>query len=174
MAGVIRKQERSRTPFPICPGLARAAPTGITAGMAPTIRLAQATDARVFENVHEDVFDNPPDPDLVARFLAAPHLHIAVALEGGRMIGMCSGVTYHHPDKPPQWWVNELGIAEPWRRQGLATRLVDLCAEEAARLGCTEIWVVADPAPMAEGFWSSLGWTRTGERLAMFGRRLRP
>jgi hypothetical protein len=39
-------------------------------------------------------------------------------------------------------------------------------------MGCHDIWVVADPTEAAEGFWQSLRWTRTGERLAMFSSDL--
>ena len=51
-------------------------------------------------------------------------------------------------------------------------RLVMTCMDHARRLECTEIWVVADPTDEAEGFWQSLRWHRTGERLAMFSAGL--
>jgi GNAT superfamily N-acetyltransferase len=138
-----------------------------------TLRLAGPGDAAQLLAAHPDVFDSQPDPSLTRDFLSAPHLHIAIALQDALVIGMCSGTVYHHPDKPPQWWINELGVAGPWRRQGIASRLVALCAQEAARSACAEIWVIADPTPMAEGFWKSLGWQQTGTRLAMFSRSLR-
>jgi len=140
--------------------------------MAVSVFIARRIDAGLFAHVHDDVFDNPPDPHLLERFLAAPHLHIAVAVERDLMVGMCSGVVYHHPDKPNAFWINELGVAGPWRRQGIATRLVMTCMDHARRLECTEIWVVADPTDEAEGFWQSLRWHRTGERLAMFSAGL--
>jgi hypothetical protein len=118
--------------------------------MAPTLRLARETDAHHFKTVHASVLDEPPYPALLASVLSAPHLHVAVALDDWRMIGMYSGVTYHHPDKPPQWWVNELGVGRPWRRR-LATRLGGLCAGEALGFGCTELRVVADPTPRRRG-----------------------
>jgi GNAT superfamily N-acetyltransferase len=136
--------------------------------MPVSIYLASPDDADLLLRAHEDVFDAPPDPALTRSYLAAPHLHIALAVADDQVIGMCSGVVYHHPDKPPQWWINELGVATPWRRRKIASRLVEACGAEAARLGCTEIWVVADPTPMAEGFWQGLGWERIGARLAMF------
>jgi aminoglycoside 6'-N-acetyltransferase I len=140
--------------------------------MAVSVFIARRIDAPLFTTVDEDVFDAPPQPDLVERYLAAPHLHIAVAVEGNRMIGMCSGVVHHHPDKPDAWWINEIGVAGPWRRQGIGTRLAMTSADHARRLGCTEIWVVSDPTDEAEAFWQNLGWTRTGTRLAMFSLRL--
>lgn len=140
--------------------------------MAVSVFIARRIDAGLFRHVHEDVFDAPPDPLLTDDFLAAPHLHIAVAVERDLMVGMCSGVVHHHPDKPPQWWVNEIGVAGPWRRLGIGTRLVMTCMDHARRLGCTDIWVVSDPTDMAEGFWQSLRWSRTGTRLAMFSHPL--
>jgi ribosomal protein S18 acetylase RimI-like enzyme len=139
-----------------------------------TIRvfIAEPADAPRFATLHDDVFDGPVDPGLLDRYLAADHLQIALATDGDLIIGMCSGVIHHHPDKPEHWWINELGVAEPWRRQGIATRLVAASVNEARRRACREIWVVADPTEMAEGFWQSLGWTRTGDRLAMFSRDL--
>jgi aminoglycoside 6'-N-acetyltransferase I len=134
--------------------------------------LAGPHDLGLVLRAHPDVFDTAPDPDLTRSHLAAEHLHLALAVTDGQVIGMCSGVTHHHPDKPTQWWIDELGVAEPWRRRGIGTRLVAACVAEARQRGCTGIWVVADPTELAEAFWQSLGWERTGTRLAMFATAL--
>lgn len=139
-----------------------------------TIQTAGRGDVALFDHIHDDVFDGPLDPLLLRSYLADPRLHMAVALEGAQMIGMGSGMNYHHPDKPPQMWINELGVAGPWRRQGVATQLVGALCELGRGLSCTEIWVIAEPTAMAEGFYSSLGWTREGENLALFAKSLRP
>ncbi len=136
--------------------------------MAASVYIARRIDAPLFAQVHDDVFDAPPDPALVESYLAAPHMHIAVAVVQGQMVGMCSGVVYHHPDKPNQYWINELGVASPWRRMGLATRLIQVTCDHARTLGCAEAWVIADPTPEAMGFYQSLGVAQTGENLAMF------
>ncbi len=136
--------------------------------MAISVFIARRIDAPLFANAHEDVFDNPPQADLVAEYLAAPHLHIAVASDGAQMIGMCSGVVYHHPDKPNQYWINELSVAGPWRRQGIASRLITVTCDHARRLGCREAWLVSMPTTEAMGFYQSLGVKQTGENLAMF------
>lgn len=130
--------------------------------------IAGALDAALFDDLHEDVFDGPVESALLASYLADPRLHIVVALDDGHLIGMCSAMHYHHPDKPPQMWINELGVARPLRRRGIATALVSTLSDLARRLSCVEVWVIADPTAMAEGFYTSLGWTREGERLAMF------
>lgn len=140
--------------------------------MTVSVFIARRIDAGLFSRAEQGVFDAPPDPILVDRFLAAPHLHIAVAVARDRMIGMCSGVVYHHPDKADAYWINEIGVVDAWRRQGIGTRLAQVSADHARRLGCTEIWVLSDPTEEAEGFWQSLGWARTGTRLAMFSQDL--
>ncbi len=136
------------------------------------IILTGPDDADLFENLHDDVFDAPPQPDLLASYLADPRLHMAVAIVGTQIVGMITGMHYHHPDKPPQMWINELGVAEPFRRRGIATALMQALSQHARGLDCKEIWVVADPTDMAEGFYASLQWERTGERLAMFSHTL--
>ncbi|MEX3015041.1 GNAT family N-acetyltransferase [Gymnodinialimonas hymeniacidonis] len=149
-----------------CPG------AGFFIGADMQIILTGPNDAPLFENLHEDVFDAPPQPDLLHSYLADPRLHMAVAVFDGQVVGMITGMHYHHPDKPPQMWINELGVAEPFRRRGIATDLIQRLSEHALTLACTEIWVVADPTDMAEGFYTSLGWERTGQRLAMFSAGL--
>lgn len=136
--------------------------------MSILIRMATPADAALFAQAHDDVFDSPPRADLVARYLDAPHLHIALALEGALIIGMCSGVVYYHPDKPEDYWINELGVATPWRRRGIARGLISQTCSHARALGCSTAWVVADPTEEAMGFYRSLDAEQTGENLAMF------
>ncbi|WP_461425545.1 GNAT family N-acetyltransferase [Gymnodinialimonas sp.] len=136
------------------------------------ILLAEPHHAPLFDQVHEDVFDGPVLPDRLTSFLADPKQHIVIACDADVICGMCSGMHHHHPDKHPDMWINELSVAEPWRRQGLATRLITALSAHAKSLECREIWVVADPTDMAEGFYTSLGWERTGTRLAMFSTSL--
>jgi len=136
--------------------------------MALSVFIARRIDAPLFANAHPDVFDSPPDMGLVERYLAAPHLHIAVAVDGAQMVGMCSGLIYIHPDKPEQFWINELSVATPWRRQGIGTRLIHVACGHARSLGCAEGWLVSENTPEAMGFYKSLGVPQTGENLAMF------
>lgn len=132
------------------------------------IFLANPDHAALFDTVHADVFDGPIIPEMLSSYLADPRQHIILATDAGQICGFCSGMHHHHPDKRPDMWINELSVAEPWRRRGLATQLIGALCDHARALDCTEIWVVADPTEMAEGFYVSLGWARMGERLAMF------
>lgn len=58
---------------------------------------------------------NPIDPTWSAEFLRDPRHHIAVAIEDGVVVGIASGVHYLHPDKPPELFVNEVGVAPAFR-----------------------------------------------------------
>ncbi|OAN78017.1 hypothetical protein A8B78_13470 [Jannaschia sp. EhC01] len=134
--------------------------------------LAAPRHVPLFGNVHEDVFDGPIIPAMLDSFLADQKQHIFIALDDGLICGMCSGMHHHHPDKAPDMWINELSVAEPWRRRGIATRLITALCDHARTLSCHEVWVVADPTDMAEGFYTSLGWRKDGTRLAMFSDML--
>lgn len=136
------------------------------------VRIAGPADAALFDGVDPDVFDGPVQPLLLSEFLDDPRHHIAVAMDAAVMVGMCSGVHYIHPDKPAALWINELGVATPWRRRGIATRLIGALLDHGRRLGCDEAWVVADPTAEAVSFYRSLDAEQTGTNLAMFSFEL--
>jgi GNAT superfamily N-acetyltransferase len=140
--------------------------------MAVSVFIARRIDAGLFSHVHDGVFDAPPDPHLLERFLAAPHLHIAVAVQRDLMVGMCSGVVHHQPDTPDIFCITGLRVAAPWRRQGIGTRLVLTCADHAQRLGCTEIRGLGGASEADAAFWNSLRWRRKGAALSMFSSDL--
>jgi ribosomal protein S18 acetylase RimI-like enzyme len=109
-----------------------------------TIRLLSAGDTNAFDRVAEDVFDDPVRMDLAAEFLHDPRHHIAVALDGGIVVGMASAVHYVHPDKPAQLFIDEVGVAPSHQRQGIASELIARLLAHGRALGCTEAWVAAD------------------------------
>ncbi len=97
------------------------------------------------EGVADDVFDAPVDVHWAATFLADPRHHLAVALDGDLVVGMVSALDYVHPDKAPQLWINEVGVASSHRRRGIARRLLDAMLAHARTLGCTEAWLGTEP-----------------------------
>lgn len=90
------------------------------------------------------VFDHAVDPQWAVDFLADPRHHLAVVLDGGQVVGMASAVHYVHPDKPPELWINEVGVAPAYQRQGLGQRLLAALFAHGRRLGCTEAWVLTE------------------------------
>jgi ribosomal protein S18 acetylase RimI-like enzyme len=112
----------------------------------PSLRLLAAHEHALLEYVAEDVFDDPPVPALCREFLADPRHHLAVALaDDGRVVGMASGVHYVHPDKPPQMFVNEVGVSAAFEGQGIGKRLLELLFARARELGCSEAWTATEP-----------------------------
>ncbi|MBI1392664.1 MAG: GNAT family N-acetyltransferase [Alphaproteobacteria bacterium] len=105
--------------------------------------------ASLLDAVEEDVFDNDIDPDALAAFLADPRHVMLIAVDGddgrgARVVGMASAFDYFHPDKKPQMFINEVGVAPAWRRRGLGRRLVAALLAEAKARGCVYAWLGTD------------------------------
>lgn len=110
-------------------------------GGSITFRLLRPGDAALFENAAEDVFDFAVDPRCAAEFLEDPRHHMAVAIDGGRIVGMASAVDYIHPDKPRELWINEIAVTAAHRRSGIARRLLSMLFARGRERGCLEAWV---------------------------------
>ncbi len=108
------------------------------------VRLLGPEDGPVLDRVAADVFDGPVLPELAAEFLADARHHLAVAIDAGVVVGMASAVHYVHPDKRPELWINEVGVAPTHRRRGLARDLLGALVERARSLGCTGAWVLTE------------------------------
>jgi aminoglycoside 6'-N-acetyltransferase I len=108
------------------------------------ILLLGPSDAAVLDRLAPDVFDCPVNPQWCAEFLGDARHHLVVGRADGVVVGMASAVHYVHPDKAPQLWINEVGVAETHRRQGVGRRMVDRLVQLATELGCTEVWVLTD------------------------------
>jgi len=108
------------------------------------VRMLGPVEADVLANVADDVFDHPVRPDLAREYLADSRLHLAVALEGELVVGMASAISYIHPDKPLQWFINEVGVAPSHQRGGIGRRLIEVLLDRSRELGCTEAWVATE------------------------------
>ncbi len=107
-----------------------------------TIRMLSASDLAILRSTAADVFDDPVDARLAEEFLADPRHHMAAAVVDGRIVGMASAVHYVHPDKPAELWINEVGVADAYQRQGLGRLLMEALLEHGRSLGCAEAWVL--------------------------------
>lgn len=133
------------------------------------IRVLGSTEYAVLENVAPDVFDNPIDPRYCTEFLADPRHHIVVALASGRVIGMASAVHYVHPDKAPELWINEVGVAHSYRGQGIGKRLLRALLDYGFELGCTEAWVLTEQKNVAaKRLYVSIGGKEEVDEIAYF------
>ena len=138
------------------------------------IRMLNADDAELLANAGSDVFDDPVIPSSAAEFLADPRHHIAVAIADGIIVGFASAVCYAHPDKPaPEFWINEVGVAESHQGQGLAKQIMACLLAEARRLGCTEAWVLTEQDnTAAKRLYQSSGGIESQKDVVMFEFRL--
>lgn len=115
-------------------------------------------DTALLAATGDDVFDANAIPALAAEFLRDPRHHIAAAIIAGRIVGFASGVHYVHPDKPAQLFINEVGVADAWQRQGIGRAVLGVLIEHARDLGCTEAWVLtADDNAAARALYTAAG-----------------
>jgi aminoglycoside 6'-N-acetyltransferase I len=122
------------------------------------IRLLGQDDADVLLRVAPDVFDHAVDPHWSGEFFADARHHLIVALDGDIVVGMITAVNYVHPDKAPQLWINEVGVATSHRRQGIARRLLDAMLAHGRALGCTEAWLGTEETnTAARGLYEGTG-----------------
>lgn len=109
------------------------------------IKVLRAGDEEVLAHVADDVFDEAVDPKAAATFLADPRHHIAVAIDGGKVVGFASGMHYFHPDKPvPELFVDEVGVAPSHQGRGLGKAVVTALLHHGRELGCGQAWVLTD------------------------------
>lgn len=98
-------------------------------------------DAAVLDQVTDEVFDNPVDSAQTRAFLDTENHKIYVARDGDLVIGMATGVIMLHPDKPPQLFIQEVGVDPKWQRRGIGRRLTQALLEFAQDNGCTVAWL---------------------------------
>ena len=142
--------------------------------MAIEIRILDREDRSVLDQVAPGVFDHTVDPRLADEFVDDARHHIVVALEDGVVVGFASGVHYIHPDKAPELFINEVGIAPTHHRQGLGKAVVTSLLEVGRRLGCGEAWVLTDrDNAAAMALYASAGGEEAVDPSIMFTFRLR-
>lgn len=137
------------------------------------VRVLGDGEAHALDRVAPDVFDQPIRPELAAEFLSDSRHHIAVAIEDDVVVGFASGVHYLHPDKPPELWINEIGVAPTHQRQGIATRVLEALLARGRELGCREAWVLTErDNEAAVALYASAGGLEWGDDTRGFSFRI--
>jgi ribosomal protein S18 acetylase RimI-like enzyme len=109
------------------------------------IRLLGSDDADTLTRVAPGVFDDPIDERSTRLFLSDPRHKLVVAVDEDVVVGFVSAVVYFHPDKTgPEMWINEVGVAPGYRRQGIGRLLIERVLSEAHDAGCGEAWVLTE------------------------------
>ena len=139
------------------------------------IRILQSGDKAILNSIAADVFDNALEPALVTEFLRDDRHHLAVAIEDGQVVGFASGVHYVHPDKPPELWINEVGVAPSHHRRGIGKAIMGALLQHAKSLGCKEAWVLTERSNRAAmHFYASAGGEEAEGDQVMFTFFLEP
>jgi aminoglycoside 6'-N-acetyltransferase I len=108
------------------------------------LHLLTPNNANLLDRVAPGVFDGPVLPQYAKEFIADPRHHMDVAVKDGEVVGMASALHYVHPDKPPAFWINEVGVDDAHQKQGIGRRLVQRLLEHGRSIGCTESWVATE------------------------------
>jgi ribosomal protein S18 acetylase RimI-like enzyme len=101
-------------------------------------------DDALLADCDPDVFDREIDPAHLAGYLADAGHRLVIARAAGLVIGQARAVIHHQPDEAPHLYIDNLGVAEAWRRQGLAGRLLGVLETWGREQGCTEAWVLTE------------------------------
>jgi len=132
--------------------------------MSAIIQILGPDDGAVLDDVDPEVFDHPVDPRWAAEFLNDGRHHLAVAVVDGQVVGMASAVHYVHPDKPPELWINEVGVAPTQQNQGIGRRLLAALFARGRELGCGAAWVLTDESnAAARRLYAAAGGDETRE-----------
>ena len=105
------------------------------------IHLLSSENSELLERVGLEVFDNPIDAVQLQTFLDDDRHIMFVAVNNDMVVGMASAVEYFHPDKRPQLWINEVGVASTHRKRGIGRRLVEALLNVANDRGCVFAWL---------------------------------
>ena len=128
-----------------------------------TIRLLGPDDAGVLDRVHPETFDNAVDPARAWAFLQTGVNSLVVGQRPGEVVGFASGTVLMHPDKAPALFVNEVSVAKPFRRRGVAGRMVRRLIDAARDRGCESFWLATEAEnAAARALYRSLGARETG------------
>lgn len=112
------------------------------------------------------VFDDPetyagnrPAAAYLARLLGDPTFFALVAEVDGAVIGGLAAYELRKFEQPrSEIYIYDLGVAEAWRRRGVATGLIGALQAEAARIDAWVVYVQADrDDPPAIALYAKLG-----------------
>ncbi len=74
---------------------------------------------------------------------------MVLAFDGTHAVGMASGQVMLHPDKPPAFFINEVGVRETHQRRGIGKRLCAALIEAARAEDCKGIWLATESDNLA-------------------------
>ena len=134
-----------------------------------------AENVALLDTVATDVFDFEIRPESLRAFLNDDRHVLFLAVCNDEVVGMASGVEYFHPDKPPQFWINEVGVGRDHRRQGIGRCLVRALIDYATEHGCAYAWLGTDESNVAgQACFGSVRDGEAPERFLLYEWELQP
>jgi ribosomal protein S18 acetylase RimI-like enzyme len=114
------------------------------------------------------LFDDPPVPSALSRFLASEGHHLLIAYVDEAPAGMVTGVEMTHPDKGTEMFLYELGVSVSFQGRGVGSALVTALASLARSRGCYDMWVVTEEDnDAALATYRRAGATPTGRQVVL-------
>src|SRR5690606_27644387 len=117
-AGLLPPARLIRCPQPVTPLQRQVAHRQRRISLTFAYRRMTSAAARRLSNIALDVFDEPVDPARLSAYLAAPGHLMVLAFDGDLVVGQCTGVVHHHPDKATELYVDEVGTDTAYLRRG--------------------------------------------------------
>ncbi len=114
-----------------------------------------------FPSVADDVFDHTPTQEHLAKLALMPGHALFVARGGGVVVGQLLAMIQFQADRAPQLYIDNLGVAPGFKRQGIARTLFEAAMAWGKDSGCDSVWLATDVGNAeARGFYASLGFSR--------------
>lgn len=112
--------------------------------MGIEIKRLTPANAGLLRRVADDVFDGEIEPGRLAGYLADPTNLMVLAMAGDLVVGQVAAVVHRHPDQPTELYIDNLGVAPAFQRQGIARALMRAIHDLGRDLGCEESWVATE------------------------------
>jgi len=109
--------------------------------MRIAIQRVRPSDADMFRQIAADVFDKPISPDHLHAYLAETSHRMVLAILDHQVIGQAAAVLHHHPDKPTELYIDEVGVTPKYRQQGVAQSMLAELIAWGRELGCVSAWL---------------------------------
>ena len=115
------------------------------------VRRLTVADLPLLANVAAEVFDHPVHEKWSRAFLEDPNHVLVAAIEPGddarlaRVVGKATGMRQLAPDRARfEFFISEVDVSPPWRRQGLGRRMMATMFDAARGLDCDIAWLAVD------------------------------
>ena len=117
----------------------------LASGDVGAMRAMNGLFAEVFED-RASYLENPADDAYLASLLARPGFIALAAMDGEEMVGALAAYELVKFEQArSEIYIYDLAVREAWRRQGVATALIEALMPIARSCGAWVIYVQADP-----------------------------